>query len=285
MAVVETGSLGRAAKQLNVTQPALSRIVKRLEARLNVELFERHAAGMDLTTFGEALLPYANFLQTESTHAIDEINALRGLERGLLRIGGVGSVAVAELPSIIERIHAQYPRLRIEIVQDLQDNLIHLLSNNKLDVVIAGDVADNDDIVRLGRRNFTDLHIVIASTNHPLAGENIVTPGDLEKSEWIMPDEDMLLRRQFDEIYENLCDTEPNVHIETRSPSTIKAIVAQTHLLGWLPYPMVLAEIEAKRLQKLNVKELEMTRTFSVYRRRRTFVSPQMHCFVNAIQE
>ena len=61
--VVETGSLGRAALALNVTQPALSRTIKRLEEHVGAPLFERHSKGMQLTDIGRALLPHATLLQ------------------------------------------------------------------------------------------------------------------------------------------------------------------------------------------------------------------------------
>ena len=57
--IVSAGSLGRAAEVLHVTQPALSRIVKRLEDEVGAPLFERHSKGMQLTAIGQALLPHA----------------------------------------------------------------------------------------------------------------------------------------------------------------------------------------------------------------------------------
>lgn len=155
----------------------------------------------------------------------------------------------------------------------------------KLDIVVAGEIIDNDDIVRLGEQSSSDHHAVIASINHSLASKDSVTLGDLEEFEWVMPDTDMLPRRQFESIFEILNMKKPSVLIESRSPSTIKAIVAQTGLLGWLPLPMVAAEISAEQLRNLDVKEFQLQRTFYVYRRRRAFVSPQIYSFVNALQE
>ncbi|MBP0644539.1 LysR family transcriptional regulator, partial [Mycobacterium tuberculosis] len=73
--IVSAGSLGRAAEVLHVTQPALSRIVKRLEDEVGAPLFERHSKGMQLTAIGQALLPHASLLQHEADYAREEINA------------------------------------------------------------------------------------------------------------------------------------------------------------------------------------------------------------------
>ena len=71
LAIVQTGSLGRAAQELHLTQPALSRVVKQMENQLRVQLFERRTTGMELTSFGKALLPYATHLTEEADLAIE----------------------------------------------------------------------------------------------------------------------------------------------------------------------------------------------------------------------
>ena len=70
LAIVSTGSLGRAADTLHVTQPALSRTVRRLEDQLGAPVFERHSKGMQLTAIGAALLPHATLLQREAEQAV-----------------------------------------------------------------------------------------------------------------------------------------------------------------------------------------------------------------------
>ena len=75
--IVSSGSLGRAAALLNVTQPALSRTIKRLEEDVGASLFERHVKGMQLTDIGAALLPHAQLLLREAENAREEIDAMR----------------------------------------------------------------------------------------------------------------------------------------------------------------------------------------------------------------
>src|SRR6476620_8575509 len=108
--IVETGSLGRAAAALNVTQPALSRTVKRLEDQVGEPLFERHSKGMQLTDFGSALLPHATLLLRESEHASETINAMRGLAKGTIRVGAVGSIACLTLPQAISAVLEKWPK-------------------------------------------------------------------------------------------------------------------------------------------------------------------------------
>ena len=123
LAIVETGSLGRAADSLHLTQPALSRIVKRMEQQLGVTLFERRPNGMELTSFGQALLPYATHLTKEASLAIEEINVRLGLGRGTLRIGAVASAAVMVLPGVLKHMLRRWPNLHVQIIEAVEDRL------------------------------------------------------------------------------------------------------------------------------------------------------------------
>ena len=120
LTIVRVGSLGLAAEALHITQPALSRIVRRLESQLGVQLFERRTTGMELTSFGHALLPHATFLSEEAALAIEQINSLRGLGQGTIRIGAVASAATMLLPAVLERVLARWPNLHVQITEAVE---------------------------------------------------------------------------------------------------------------------------------------------------------------------
>ena len=284
LAVVETGSLGRAAEALHLTEPAVSRIVKRLEAQLQVQLFERRTTGMELTTFGQALLPYANLLNTEAAHAIDEIDALRGLHRGTLRIGSVASAAIMILPAVLERVLGQWPGLQVQIIEGVEDKLAQALASNTIDVAISGAIPENPDIVQVGESRFSDRYMVIARATHPLLARKDLSIRDLQDMQWVMPPEDAEPRRLFNSLLGQLGVTPPVVRVETRSPAAIKAMVARTQFLGWLPEPLFAAECAAGIIKSLPVKDMNVPRRFFVYRRRRNFVPPPVQKFLDEMR-
>ena len=284
LAVAKSGSLGLAAETLHVTQPALSRILRRLETQLGVQLFERRTTGMELTSFGHALLPHANCLNAEAALAIEQINALRGLGQGTLRIGAVGSVAISVLPRVLDRILTQWPQLHIQITDAVEDVLEVALTNNAIDVVISGPIPESEDITRVAEHHFTDRCSVISCTKHPLQGREDVTFGDTESYSWVMPGGDAEPRRHFNLLASQSGFAPPRVAMETRSPSVIKAIVAQTHFLGWLPEPLMAAEQAAGLIKTLPIKELTVQRRFFVYRRRRNFSPPPVAKFLEALR-
>ncbi len=285
LTIVRSGSLGLAAEALHVTQPALSRTIHRLETQLGVQLFERRTTGMELTSFGQALLPHATVLSEEASLAIEQINSLRGLGHGTLRIGAVGSVAVMVLPAVLERMLAQWPKLHVQITEAVEDVLEVMLTNNAIDVVISGEIAESPDILQVGEQKFTDRYAVISSATHPFQQRARISLMDVVGVPWVMPPLEAEPRRQFNALISRLGVSAPRVAVETRSPSVIKAMVARTNYLGWLPEPLIASEQAAGLVKRLHVEEMESHRRFFVYRRRRTFVPPPVQKFLETLAE
>ncbi len=285
LTIVRSGSLGLAAEALHVTQPALSRIIRRLESQLGVQLFERRSTGMELTSFGQALLPHATVLSEEAALAIEQINSLRGLGHGMLRIGAIGSVAIMVLPAVLERMLAQWPKLHVQITEAVEDVLEVALTNNAIDVAICGQIPESADILQVGEQKFRDRYSVISSANHPLQQCARLTLMDILRVPWVMPPLEAEPRRQFDALIARLGATAPRVAVETRSPSVIKAMVARTNYLGWLPEPLFASEQAAGSIRRLHVQEMESHRRFFVYRRRRSFMPPPVQKFLETLAE
>jgi DNA-binding transcriptional LysR family regulator len=285
LAIVQTGSLGRAADALHLTQPALSRVVRQMETQLRVQLFERRTTGMELTSFGEALLPHAEHLMEEAALAIEEINVRLGLGRGKVRVGTVASAAVMVLPALLDSVHAAWPNLQLQIVEAVEDKLASALAGNDVDVVLSGAIAENEEIVRVAEHKFSDRSMVIAASRHPLQSRHDLSLRDLEAMSWVMPATDAEPRKRFDALVRSAGLAPAKVVVETRSPATIKAVVAQTQLLGWLPEPLFAAERAAGMINPLRCPELVCERQFFVYRRRRNFMSPPLAQFLRALQQ
>jgi DNA-binding transcriptional LysR family regulator len=100
-----------------------------------------------------------------------------------------------------------------------------------------------------------------------------------------MPSSDAEPRRLFNALIRQLGAEPPRVAVETRSPSTIKAVVAQTRFLGWLPEPLFAAEQAAGLIRTVRCDEMVLPRRFFVYRRRRNFMAPPLQQFLQALQK
>jgi DNA-binding transcriptional LysR family regulator len=258
-------------------------MMHRLETQLGVPLFERRTTGMELTTFGEALLPHATVLSAEGARALEQINALRGLGQGTLRIGAVASVAIIVLPAVLDRLLAQWPNLHVQITEAVEDILETALANNSIDVVISGPIRESEEIMQVEEHRFSDCYSVISGATHPLQRRRELSMQDLVDQRWVMPPEEAEPRRQFAALTKKLGVATPNVAVETRYPAVIKALVARTKFLGWLPEPLFAAEESAGLIKRLAVKQLALTRRFFVYRRRRNSIPPPLQRFLDAL--
>ncbi|MFO1400475.1 MAG: LysR family transcriptional regulator [Steroidobacteraceae bacterium] len=285
LAIVEAGSLGRAAASLHLTQPALSRIIKRLEGEVGVALFERRPGGMELTPFGETLRPHAERMLREARLALEEIDLRRGLGRGALRIGAVASAAVMVLPGVLQLLLQRWPGLQVDVTEAVEDRLAEALAAGEVDVVLSGPIAEDEEIMTVADHRYSDQIRVLAAADHPLCRRGRLALADVLEQPWVMPPADAEPRRRFDALVAALGGTRVRVPIETRSPTVIKAVVAQGRALGWLPEPLYAAERAANLLRTLPVGELDQPRHFHVYRRRRQFVAPPVAACLAALRQ
>lgn len=88
LAVAREGNVTAAAEKMGLSQPALTRNIRRLEEECGITLFDRHTRGVTLTVYGQTLLRYAQMIDTECRFASSELEAMRSGHRGHLRIGG-----------------------------------------------------------------------------------------------------------------------------------------------------------------------------------------------------
>lgn len=182
--IATTGSYGRASTELNVTQSALSKSVKRLEQYLSAPLFERTSRGVRLTPHGEALLPHCREILNERKRAVAMVTALNGDAAGNVKIGVSKHLSDVMLPTVLSRVLTENPRYSIEVQSGYFPELIVKLSNADLDIVLgscnAQDVGPNIAFEKL--RNNDSIAVT-----RPIAGKPGAPPQvELDRRRWII---------------------------------------------------------------------------------------------------
>ncbi len=133
--VVRCGGIGKAAEQLNLTQPAVTTRIRNLEYSVSAKVFDRRAKGLSLTKRGELLLTYAEqFLHLSELVERDVVDP-KGAERRL-RLGVSETIAQSWLPQFIERLNQEFPKLSIEINVDISTALRQSLLDREVDLAI-----------------------------------------------------------------------------------------------------------------------------------------------------
>lgn len=268
LAIVNNGSLGRAAEALHITQPALSRIIKRLETQVGAPLFERNSKGMLLTPIGQALLPRATLIQREAEHATEEINAMRGLAKGTIKVGSISSVASLILPRAIERVLTRWPNLRVQVIEGVWDRLAEALIKHEIDLALGVAMQDSEEVCAIADCRWQDNSYVVASMTHPLRQQQALTLADTLHYRWATMPRDTAPFDHMREVFRSHGLPLPNVVVETRSVTVLKSLVTSAGFLSWMSEPMYDAERKAQLIDTLPVPGIDAARNLTAFRRR-----------------
>lgn len=186
LAVVDTGKIHAAAAKLNTTQPALSRIIAKLEDQFKGQLFERVPTGVRLTAFGATIEEQARHILREIELAEDEINSTVSGRTGHLRITAGPMWMQVILPSVIRRFHETYPGITLQLATMSYQEGVDLLTNGHSDLHCGGFDSDEPLPQFLNRDHILDMDLgVVAHEDHPLLARPIITYDDLVDYPWL----------------------------------------------------------------------------------------------------
>lgn len=158
---------GRAAEQLHLSQPAVSKHIQALESQYGVQLFSYTGRRLTKTRQGEILEQYAESLQYNEERLLEQ---LRKEPRRILRVGATKSIGDYVLLPYIQRFLSQSQN-RIELLVDNTAHLLELLNQGKLDFVVSEGIFDRQHYDWMLFRN--EPYVGICSKNHPFAGKII----------------------------------------------------------------------------------------------------------------
>jgi DNA-binding transcriptional LysR family regulator len=187
LAVAAEGSLRAAAKRLGLTQPALTKAMRRLEDEAGVSLFDRRSRGVSLTVYGQCFLRHARTIRAGMAEAESEIQALRNGTSGLVRVGAGPSWQSRVIPEAIRRFRSDRPGVKLRVIGGTDDVLKAELSIGALDMVVAAMPEGTEAPDLEGRALLVDEYRVIADRNHPLQTAAHCTVADLLDFPWICP--------------------------------------------------------------------------------------------------
>ena len=163
--VAETGQVGLAAAQLNVSQPSLSAQLADVEATLGVTLFQRGRAGAKITPVGEEIVRRAR----QILHEHQDLRAAAqgdGIFQGRLRLGVLPSIGPYLLPDVVQRLHKEHPSFRLIVREESTRDLDEGLRSGRLDMIIS---TPEDHPGARKTHLFTDKLWAAVAQDHPLA--------------------------------------------------------------------------------------------------------------------
>jgi molybdate transport repressor ModE-like protein len=123
LAVVRHGSMAKAAAELAISQPAVSKAIADMEHVFGLRLLDRGRGGIEPTAYGSALIARGQTIFDELKHGVEELAFLSDPTVGDVRIGSTESVAAGFLPAVIKRFSLEQPRVRLDVVQTVMNTL------------------------------------------------------------------------------------------------------------------------------------------------------------------
>lgn len=189
-AVTSAGSFSAAADQLDYTQPAVSRIVAKLERELGAPLLDRTARPLRLTDAGAALMRHADRIFEHLAGAEAEIAAIAELDSGTLRVGTFSSAGATFVVDAVAALKRAHPGVDVTLVEEWPRALVSGLRDGELDVAVIFDFPQADEDVDEGLELqwlLDDPLVLVLPAHHRLAAAGQVHFADLADEDWLLP--------------------------------------------------------------------------------------------------
>jgi DNA-binding transcriptional LysR family regulator len=276
-----------AARRLNLSQPAVSKMLREIEAVFGAPLFERSRSGVQPNALGQAAIRRATVICNEVALTEDEIGALRSGASAVLRIGTFSITSIAT--EAIARLRALHPGVAVRIREGAVSDLLAKLLAGELDCVfgaLAPDVLGSDAISELASELIRkDRVSVVASSAHRLARARKLQWKDLQHETWVLQPLNSLVRRAFMAAYFDQGLAPPSAAVETLSPITMAALIGlDPGLLGAMRSENVPLEQSRGRLVVLPVAPVASLPPLALFSRRtRADRSPILERFLAAL--
>ena len=185
MAVIDTGSMGKAANRLNISQPAVSKAIVELEDALGVRLVDRGRRGIVPTPYGLALQKRSVAIFNDLRQGVQDIDFLSDPTKGEIRIGTTEPVAVAIVSPCIDRLSRKYPRMIFHVVAGDTATLYRDVVERNIELAICRMIGRLPDELA-AEVLFHDSLAVMTSATNPLTRRRKLTLADLVDEPWAL---------------------------------------------------------------------------------------------------
>ncbi|MFB7538285.1 LysR substrate-binding domain-containing protein [Streptomyces zaomyceticus] len=236
VAILDHGSVGRAAETLHLTQPAATRTLRELEGIADLPLFVRMPRGMRATLYGEALAEHARAVIAEMRRAGEHLTALRQGREGTVTVGALLAGTNVLLPRAVAQLKRERPRVTVVVREGTPDVLHPALLAGELDVIVGrvGPAPKEGDGLRQRRLYRERIRLAVRS-GHPLLNASDATLMDTLGFPWILPVEQTALRQELGALFAERGLTLPADRVECTSILTMRALLLQTDMVALLP--------------------------------------------------
>jgi DNA-binding transcriptional LysR family regulator len=240
LAVVQAGGMRKAAQQLHLSQPAVSKAVRSLEDALGVPLLDRGKRGVEATAFGAALTRRTKAAFDELRLALADIEHLADPEGGEVRFGAMETLCAGVVAVAIEQMARRYPRMRLHVQPGNSANLIgHFLRERLIEFAIVRprELALPADMV--GEPLFVDRFLVVVGHQHPHARRRRIGLAELVQEDWIVSEAESLPQSPLDRAFRAAGTQMPTPRMRSDSINLRLRLLTTGHWVTLMPRAML----------------------------------------------
>ena len=247
--IAEAGSLTAAARQLGLSQPALTKQLHRVEQSLGVPLFTRSTRGISATEYALALLPRARTIRDQAQQAAEELAQLRGSREGRVTIALSHVATLAFLPEVMKRFRREWPLVQVRIGTTAFPDRFAGLREGTPDFAVVPLPAEPLAAEYHARLMYTSSMAVVVRAGHKL--ERVRRLADLVDAEWVLPSLTSTSAVALRKAFESEGLSPPRCPISCETLTGIETLVTTSDLVGVVPVEVYEARAAASGLRRL----------------------------------
>ncbi|MGA7594805.1 MAG: LysR family transcriptional regulator [Gallionella sp.] len=265
------------AKQLYLSQPAVSMQIKQLEENIGLPLFEQMGKKLFLTEAGRELFQYSRNITQQLAEMESVFDEMKGLGHGKLTLSVVNT-ANYFTPQLLARFCQQHPSINVILQVANRDAVLKQLADNSTDLAILGQPPDGLDII--AESFLENPLVVIAAPDHPLAKQKRVKFTRLAEETFLSRERGSGTRSAMERVFEQH-HIQPHISMEMETNEAIKQAVQAGMGMGILSLHSIELELETGRLAMLNVEDFPLVRLWFVAHRSNKRLSSAALAFKN----
>jgi DNA-binding transcriptional LysR family regulator len=255
LAVAECGSMSKASVRLGISHPVVSKTISDLEHSLGVRLFDRGPQGVELTTYGNALVNSGVIVFDEMRQGLKQIEFLANPNSGDLRIGCPDVDIAGIIPEIVDRFYSQYPSIRLQVIHantslmqfgELRGRNVELLIGRVPTVLLEDDLALEN--------LFNESLVAVAGRHSRWSRRRRLELADLIDEAWILPPYDSVRGPLIAEIFRANGLQPPRASVSTLSLQLTTTLIASGRFVGLVPRSVARSSVGRSELNILALK-------------------------------
>lgn len=285
LTVARCGSMGKAAAQLSVSQPAISKAIADMEYALGVRLLDRSQRGVEPTVYGRALLDRGVNAFDELKQAVKHIEFLADPAAGEVRVGASVIIGSSFVTAVVERLSRRYPRVSVHLLSAEAAMIYRALEKRDVEVLIAGIFGPVADDRMNTEFLYDDPFVVAAGARNPWCRRRHIKLTDLMNEPWALPPRDSLTWPIVAEAFRaNGLDPPPAALVAASIPAR-NALLASGRFLTMIPASVLRLAGRKQEIKALAIDIPTVGRPIGILTLKERTLSPVAQLFIAFARE